>query len=219
MPKAIVDWEAIERDYRTGRFTLRELQDKYGPTASTIMRRAKSRNWQMDLSEVVRQTTKAKLLRDAADKERADQAQHLQLKAQQAVAEVVDLAAEENASVVRRHRTDISKAREITLSLLGELRAMTVHADDLERLLELAQSEDMTEEQVERMREDFRKLMSMGGRTSSLQKLADTMTKLQALERKAFDLDAPQEEKKGDPLSELMGFLQGGAAKLKPGAQ
>ena len=35
-----LDWEAIERDYRTGKFTLRELEAKHGANNATIARRA-----------------------------------------------------------------------------------------------------------------------------------------------------------------------------------
>lgn len=205
--KVKADWEAIERDYRTGRFTLRELGEKYGVLYTTIAGRAKRGQWKQDLADAVRSATSAALIADLVE-QGVDKS-----------VQVVQVAAEINKQVILQHRSDITKTREVALSLLNELRVLTVNSDELERLLEMAQSEDMTEEQVEEMRANFRKLMSLGGRTGSLQKLADTMTKLQALERKAFDLDAPKEEQKGDPMSELMGFLQGGAAKLRPGAR
>jgi len=33
-----IDWEAIERDYRTDKFTLRELEAKHGTNNATIAR-------------------------------------------------------------------------------------------------------------------------------------------------------------------------------------
>jgi hypothetical protein len=38
-----LDWEAIERDYRTGRFTLRELEAKHGTNNATIARKISKR--------------------------------------------------------------------------------------------------------------------------------------------------------------------------------
>lgn len=216
--KAKPDWAAIERDYRTGRFTLRELQEKHGPTASTIMRRAKKEGWEQDLSEAVRQATKAKLLKESAQQARAQQAQQAQHVAQQALAEVVDIAAEENKQVVLRHRSDITKTRNVALALLEELSFTTTNQDELERLLELSITEDMTEDQVDAMRGAFRKLMSLSGRVGSAQKLADTLTKLQALERKAFDLDKEADDKpKDNELTGLMDFLREGAGRIRPG--
>ncbi len=64
------DWEAIERDYRTGRFTDQELVDKHGNvvTRQALSKRAKVKGWQKDLSTAVRQATKAKLIQDQVAK-------------------------------------------------------------------------------------------------------------------------------------------------------
>ena len=56
------DWQAVERDYRTGKFTLRELEHKHGAANSTIARRAAREGWSQDLSAAVRQATNAKLI-------------------------------------------------------------------------------------------------------------------------------------------------------------
>ena len=61
-----IDWEAIERDYRTGRFTLRELESKHGRSASQICRRAQAEGWTQDLRDLVRQATSAAIIRDLA---------------------------------------------------------------------------------------------------------------------------------------------------------
>jgi hypothetical protein len=66
---------AIERDYRTGRFTLRELEVKHGTNNATIARKIKTdrvtdpSRWQRDLAAVVRQTTNAKLIQEMVSSE------------------------------------------------------------------------------------------------------------------------------------------------------
>ena len=62
-PRKKVDWEACEREYRTGSASNCQLAQKYGCTEAAIRDRAKRYQWQKDLSEAVRQATKAKLLR------------------------------------------------------------------------------------------------------------------------------------------------------------
>lgn len=44
--KAARDWEAIERDYRSGQFTDRELGEKYGITHAAVQKWAKREGWQ-----------------------------------------------------------------------------------------------------------------------------------------------------------------------------
>ena len=61
--KRIIDWEAIEREYRAGQLTLREIASKRGISAAAIVLRAKRYNWERDLSERVRLTAQAKLNR------------------------------------------------------------------------------------------------------------------------------------------------------------
>lgn len=209
MTRPKTDWEAVERDYRTGQFTLKELEAKHGPNAGTILRHARKHGWQKDLTDAVRQATNAALVQEIIGEHCKD--------AQKFTTEAVLAAAEVNKSVVLQHRHDINEARGLTMDLLGELRTITLGRERLERMLEIAE-EEMTEEQVETMRDEIRRLLSLSGRVGSLQKLADTMSKLQTLERKAFNLDADDSDKKtGDPMGDLMAFLQGGAAKLKPG--
>lgn len=204
------DWEAIERDYRLGKFTLRELQDKHGSSPATILRRAKKEGWTQDLSEAVRLATKALMVRET---------QQRVSETKQAVFETVQAVAEVNREVILRHRSDIAKTRSVALTLLEELAFTTTRQEELERILELSITEDMTEDQIDDMRASFRKLLGLNARVGSAQKLADTLTKLQALERKAFDLDKEGDDDKprDDQLSGLMDFLREGAGRIRPG--
>lgn len=52
------DWELIEREYRTGRFSLAQLEARHGVNRSNISRRAKKYGWQKDLTERVRERTR-----------------------------------------------------------------------------------------------------------------------------------------------------------------
>lgn len=39
------DWEAVERDYRTGKYTLRELEARHGANNGLIARKSKKEGW------------------------------------------------------------------------------------------------------------------------------------------------------------------------------
>lgn len=99
-----IDWDAVERDYRTGKFTLRELASKYGVSHQAVGKRVKSGSWTRDLSLAVKQATESKLFQQVVDAQVA--------KNSQAVANTVMAAAEVNMRVILSHRMDAQRARE-----------------------------------------------------------------------------------------------------------
>lgn len=180
------DWEAIERDYRLDKWSLRELADKHGTDAATIVRRkAKDQQtdptrWQKDLRPVVRQATNAILTQELVNKE---------INAgQQQVNTAVLAAAELGASVIRRHREDLVATREAAMAMLGELNLTTHSADQIQELFEKV-TEDISGPTLAAVQQQFRDFMRLHSRIGSVHKLADTLNKLQLLERKAYDLD------------------------------
>lgn len=98
------DWEAVERDYRTGRFTLRELEAKHGPNNATIGRRAEREGWTKDLSDAIRQATNAKVIAATVQQECSS--------AQQSAATTVLAAAELNKQIILGHRTALRELGE-----------------------------------------------------------------------------------------------------------
>ena len=48
--KRVIDWESIEREYRAGIKTLREIASSHGITHAAIDKRAKRDGWERDLS-------------------------------------------------------------------------------------------------------------------------------------------------------------------------
>lgn len=100
------DWELIEREYRTGRFSLAQLEARHGVNRSNISRRAKKYDWKKDLSGRVRERTQEKIARVSLPPE-----------AQEALAEqddaIIEFAANENAAVVKGHRNTLERFRGI----------------------------------------------------------------------------------------------------------
>ena len=101
------DWELIEREYRTGRFSLAQLEARHGVNRSNISRRARKEGWKKDLSGRVRERTQEKIARVSLPPE-----------AQEALDEqddaIIEFAANENAAVVKGHRTTLERWRGIT---------------------------------------------------------------------------------------------------------
>jgi hypothetical protein len=91
-----IDWDAIERDYRTGKFTLRELAAKHGVSHQAIAKRVKSKGWTQDLGEAIRVATNARLTQELVDAAVAN--------GRQLVDCTVAIAAEANVQVIQGHR-------------------------------------------------------------------------------------------------------------------
>jgi len=90
------DWDAVHRDYRTGKFTDRELAAKYKLTHTAIGKKRREGGWQKDLSEIIRQETEAAVLNAIAAKETARQ------EVIQKAARDSDLSEEQVSKVVSR---------------------------------------------------------------------------------------------------------------------
>ncbi|MAX33675.1 MAG: hypothetical protein CME72_11505 [Halomonadaceae bacterium] len=101
------DWEAIERDYRTGRYSLAQLSDMHGPSRSQISKQASKGEWKRDLTGPVQQRTRDKVVRGTLSDEALaaldgdDRA-------------IVEEAATYNAAVVKGHRSQLERWRGIT---------------------------------------------------------------------------------------------------------
>jgi MarR-like DNA-binding transcriptional regulator SgrR of sgrS sRNA len=179
--KARADWDAIERDYRTGKFTLRELAAKYDVSHQAIAKRSKTKGWTQDLSVAIKQATNAKLVAELVNHEVA--------KGGQEVANTVLAAADLNKQVILRHRTDILEARSVAFDLLAELRASAMLVEHQDLLAEILAGEDPTTKQDFKARQTVARALELGNRVGCVKALSEALTKLQAAERKAFALD------------------------------
>lgn len=194
-PAARVEWAAVEADHNTGRYTDGQLAAKHGVSREAIVRKRKRdqaadpRRWQKDLTDQVRQATNALLLREQITAERSQVTATI---TEGHSATAILTAAEVAKSVILRHRTDIAETTALAKTLLGEIVLHTRQPDEIERALE-AVKEDATPKEVEDARAALRQVMSVHNRVSSVQKLADTLTKLQNLDRRAFNMDAGED--------------------------
>lgn len=225
--KRRMDWEAVERDYRTGRFTDQELADKYGNLVSrqAVTKMAKTKGWQKDLTEAVRQATKASLIQEQVKQRQQQQQQDQPRKVAaklpatpdatsivaEATAEAVDAtatavlaAAEANKQVILAHRNDILTLRSMLMGMAAELQQLG--RADVARLAEVLTSgaeSDADAERLEALRDDLAAVSRLPSRILSVQRLTQAMTRLQLLERTAFGLDDPEQPPPVDELADL----------------
>ncbi len=186
-PEVSTDWEAIERDYRTGSFTLRELAKKHDANHATIGRRAEKEGWTKDLTTAIRQATNAKLIEDSIQ-------HHCDSARQNATATVLVLA-EANKQVILSHREGLSQITEIKHVLLGQIKQAAENMTALSEVIEMVRNPD--ENGIDRANDALRKAMGRSALVDDLKKLAEVDERVRKGEREAFGLDvdvAPQDK-------------------------
>lgn len=124
--KAPTDWEAIEREYRAGQLSVREIARQHDVSAPAIVKRAKRLGWERDLSASVREAVNAKLVKETA----AVNSEVNTLNAREAVS----LAAARGVDIVLRHRRDIAKLDALRNRLAEKAEAIIEKVADLKDL-------------------------------------------------------------------------------------
>lgn len=199
---ARVDWEAIERDHATGKYTDGELATKHGVARETICRRRAReqkkdpRRWAKDLTKQVREATQALLVHAEVTKQVTGTitAGH--------TATAVLVAAEMSKAVILQHRTELQEARSLAMSLLAEVRESGDLVDHKALLAQVLAGEDADRVDANLARRAVERALETSSRVSSAKALAETLTKLHAGERVAFSLDG-DEGNKPPPLAEM----------------
>lgn len=185
-PRNDVDWQAIERDYRLGQLTVREIARRYGVAPSSITRRAEKETWPRDLTDVIRAKTRAELLRNTKDAtpERNTISQH-----------DIAVAVQTNVQLVREHRKDIGRNRYAVTKLIDELHDAIENIDDIE--------DDIIEETAGdkdgKRRARMLAAVALPSRAGVAATLASALKTLVPLEREAFNIGGDKRD--DDPVS------------------
>lgn len=185
-----IDWELIEKEFRLGQSTLRQLASAHKVQASAISRKAKKENWVQDKRASVKALSDAQLLLSNT---------HKATEKATPTAVDIEVAATVRTNIVLAHRGDAQRARALTMKLLGELECQTDNQDLFNQLGELMLdpgdgSDSAASEARHRKRQEaFDKAMSLTGRTGTMKALAESLAKVVAIEREAFGMadDAP----------------------------
>lgn len=106
------DWEAIEREFRAGVLSIRELGRKHGCSDTAIRKRAKKEGWERDLSAKVREKVRTKLVRSKVRTPNANDAQIVEEESDRVV---------DTLNLLRKDIVDLGKVEsKLMKELLGE---------------------------------------------------------------------------------------------------
>lgn len=196
--RAAPDWERIEQDFRAGLLSLREIAAQHGGGLShvAITKRAKREGWERDLSARIKAKADA-LVNKAEVNSEVNAADVVTDRA------VVEANAEAIARVRLSHRQDIARARKQAMKLLGELEHTGEHIDLIEQLEQLVSVQgEVDEKTAEKRAAALQKVLELPTRAGVMKALAETMTKLIALEREAYSLETAKEPGEGQSATD-----------------
>lgn len=186
MAEKLTDWEALEREYRAGVLSLRELAKKYDVSESYIRKRAKEKGWERDLTERVQERVRSKLVRsevrtlNARTNLRTD-------------TEIIEAAAETAVQVVQIHRRDVRHGRTICAALFAELHDTSANRELIAECIDSETQDDLSPTR----RNQMMKAISLPTRARAMLDLSAAMKNLVAVERQAFSLDDKQDKQDG----------------------
>ena len=190
-----VDWDAIEPHYRAGIRSLKDIGQQFEVSDAAIIKHAKKECWARNLKAKIQAKAEAKVSAALVSAE---------VSAETKLTEAVRIEVESEvlARIELAQRKDIGRGRNVVMDLLGELEHQTGNRDLYERLYELLHDDkeaegdtsDAQRERDRKRRDAFDRAMSLGGRSSTMKSLAESLKTLVQLERQAYRIgDAPSE--------------------------
>ena len=172
-----IDWEAVEREYRAGQLSIRQIAKMYKCSPAAIVKRAAQYGWTRNLTAAVRAETERRMVEVNAGVNTVN------------AREVIEAAAERSVSVVIGHREHIQTLRK-TVILLGE--QLQRAAEDRDQI-----TGDIMEE-VDGEPPDRRAAMlravALPTHARAAVDLSQTLAKLIPLERQAFNISGAVEK-------------------------
>lgn len=196
-----VDWEAVEREYRAGIKTLRQIGEEFGCSHVGVKKKAEREGWPRDLSAKIKELADAKVTKALVTKE---------VTKETAVSErqVIEASAEMMAEVIRGHHKLLTRLRGIAMLLMDRLEAELEGTDLFRQLGEMMASPD--EFGVDKVGDLYRKVIALPTQTDTAKKLAEMLKTIIELERKVFKIDE-QKPAEVNPLAELIRAVSGTA--------
>jgi hypothetical protein len=180
--KPEIDWEAIERDYRAGLMTLRQIADEHGVTHGAINKRAKRDFWERDLAAKVQARADALVSKQMVSKEVSKAALVTERQVIESNAQVI-------ADTILNQRADVQAGMKIVASLMSELTAICgpEKSQELETLGLLMRSEN--DSGVDKLNDLYRLVISLPERSKTAKTLTEALRNLIELQRKILKLD------------------------------
>lgn len=173
-----IDWDAIQKQFRLGKKTNKQLAGEYGISPSSLGRKAEREGWVQDKVEEVDAVTNSLLIQAASGKQNPNATPNaIEIKA----------AAQANADVVMSHRHGLVRLKQLKTKMVDHLESIVDNFGNLAEVIEMVRNPD--ENGVDRANDRMRKAMDRSSVIDDLKKLAEIDEKVRKGEREAFGLD------------------------------
>ena len=196
-PRDDVDREMVKADYAAGLMPLREIAAQHNISHTIIRKWAVAEGWSRNLQARIQARAEELVSRQAVS---ADVSKgHLETERM-----VIEANALRIAQVRGDHRGNITRARNLLLSMLEELEGATDHPDLFSKLEDILAADPDSEDTIKACRDAYRKALSLGGRIKAIKELVEALKGLVALERQAYNLDNTPEDKPPERIMDPM---------------
>lgn len=188
-PDSAVDWSALERDYRAGIKSDRQLEADYGISRGRIKRRADKEGWVRDLTDQINQEANKQLQQSMAVAHRAlDQGATPEQRERQ----IIEFAAATQVELVQRHRGDLALLRGTSMKIAQHLSEQVASG-----YMEIPGGEGENPIKVP---------IDLEAAAKTLNNVTGSYQRVVQLERQAFGLD--EKESKGNASAEVRTVMQ-----------
>lgn len=208
-----VDWELIEKEYRVGQSTLRQLAATHHVDPAAISRMAKRKGWVQDKRAEVKARSEAQLLQ-ASGKPLLTTVTGKSTPLDQ----VIDDAASARTQIILAHRRDALRGRTLALRMMDELDVMTTAPallrdlqDCLTKCMAGGEVPEWLTASAERA---LQGALTVNNRAAVLKSLSESITKFVAIEREAFGINDPAPPSPGDPAAGAFSDFQAFKSKF-----
>jgi hypothetical protein len=205
-----VNWAAIEAEYRANQLSIRQIAANYNISEGGIRRRAKKEGWERDLADKVRKRVNDKLIlaesAQASTREVRTNGTHDNVRTSDdggsvegplsgglSEDQIVEYAAITAVEVVRSHRADISRFKNITQGFAIHLERQVKSGK-----LKMVDAKSGKPFEVDIPLDYIARALNSG--TGALKSLI-------GLERQAFNLDAGEDDGGDDEMENLMDLV------------
>lgn len=175
-----VDWEAVEREYRAGLKTLRQIADEFHVSNPAIVKRAKRDGWERDLSAKIHAKAELLVSKQLVSKEVSKEAANSDRITIDATAKVI-------ADVVLGQRENVQRLTDTVIKLWAEIDAIGDYGEEFHKLGEALRKED--DFGNDKLNDAYQYVIGMPQRVKSIKLLADALKVLIELQRKVLRID------------------------------
>lgn len=185
MEKRLIDWEGIEREFRAGVRSLREIGAQFEVSHVGIKKKAEREGWERDLGAKIRAKADALVMKEAVTP-------LVTAESKLAEKQIVEANAAIQAQIRREHRTDIQRTKRIVNKLLEALEALPLPA------IKAKATADECQKALDLIREH----------ASAVKQLSSTQRDSVTMEREAFGIAQMVESSEtpdGPPIDPIEG--------------